>query len=170
MNFDHYGGEAAKLAADLVNASRSFTAEGLELILRAHGVIHALLSDEQAEQLQGWVDEIGPCFGPQEIEAQCSKINILLAAAASRPQISLHDGVPHLHYGAPMAGQLAHLRAITIAGMAYVVCFGGPGRLGRCARPACGRAFVDTSHTGRRSYCTARCGNNAAVARHRSRQ
>ncbi|WP_277209242.1 CGNR zinc finger domain-containing protein [Isoptericola croceus] len=27
--------------------------------------------------------------------------------------------------------------------------------------------FVDTSRTGRRAYCTARCGNFDAVARHR---
>jgi predicted RNA-binding Zn ribbon-like protein len=170
MNFDHYGGQAARLAADLVNAPRPFTPERVEPILRSNGVVHSLLGTEQTSQLQEWIDGLATCFGPQELEAQCLQINSLLTVAASRPHISLHDGAPHLHYGAPEAGQIAHLKAITIAGVAYVVCFGGASRLGRCSRPSCGRAFVDTSHTGRRSYCTARCGNTAAVARHRSRQ
>ncbi|MDD7833841.1 CGNR zinc finger domain-containing protein [Paenarthrobacter sp. AB444] len=34
-------------------------------------------------------------------------------------------------------------------------------------RQSCEVAFVDTSRNGRRSYCSARCGNYDAVRRHR---
>lgn len=34
--------------------------------------------------------------------------------------------------------------------------------------PGCRSVFVDTSRNGRRRYCSARCGNYDAVARHRA--
>ncbi|WP_326673293.1 CGNR zinc finger domain-containing protein [Streptomyces canus] len=50
------------------------------------------------------------------------------------------------------------------------MCFASADRLGRCSRCACGVAFVDTSRNGRREYCSVRCANNDAVARHRERR
>ncbi|MEU2674710.1 CGNR zinc finger domain-containing protein [Streptomyces sp. NPDC007164] len=38
------------------------------------------------------------------------------------------------------------------------------------ARHDCGLAFVDTSRDGRRVYCSVRCANNDAVARHGERR
>ncbi|MFD0622270.1 CGNR zinc finger domain-containing protein [Streptomyces sanglieri] len=49
------------------------------------------------------------------------------------------------------------------------MCSADAGRLGRCARHTCDLAFVDTSRNGRRAYCSVRCANNGAVARHRER-
>lgn len=94
---------------------------------------------------------------------------MLLADASSSPRISLHDGRPHLHYSATGADAATHIRAVTAAGLAYVVCSAGAERLGRCARHDCGLAFVDTSRNGRRASCSVRCANNDAVARHRER-
>lgn len=84
--------------------------------------------------------------------------------------VSLHDGRPHLHYSASGADPAAHIRAITAAGLAYVICSADAERLGRCARRDCALAFVDTSRNGRRAYCSVRCANNDAVARHRERR
>ncbi|WP_426990663.1 CGNR zinc finger domain-containing protein [Pseudarthrobacter sp. Y6] len=39
--------------------------------------------------------------------------------------------------------------------------------MGACARESCSQAFVDSSKAGRQRYCSARCGNTDAVARHR---
>lgn len=84
-----------------------------------------------------------------DIEQQCATVNALLSVAASKPYISLHDGHPHLHYRSMADDPVSRVRAITVAGLAYLVCFAGGHRLGRCARPGCGTAFVDTSRTGR---------------------
>ncbi|MDJ1135992.1 CGNR zinc finger domain-containing protein [Streptomyces iconiensis] len=170
MHFNHYGGEAARLAADLVNAPAPFTPEALEPLLAAHDIAERVLSPEQAQETAAWALRLAPCFAPQDTEERCRRVNELLSAAASRPYITTHDGHgPHLHYSAPDAGPAAHIRAVTAAGLAYVVCFAAPTRLGRCARIACARAYVDTSRNGRRAYCTVRCANNDAVARHRRR-
>lgn len=170
MQFDHYGGEAAKLAADLVNAPTPFTPESLEPLLAAHGIVARALTQEQAKETTDWALTLAPCFGAQAIDERCRRVNGLLSEAASRPYVTTHDGHgPHLHYSAPGADPAAHIRAVTAAGLAHVLCHAAPGRLGRCARGACARAYVDTSRNARRAYCTVRCANNDAVARHRAR-
>jgi predicted RNA-binding Zn ribbon-like protein len=169
VQFNHYGGEAARLAASLINMPRPFAPETVERVLLEHHVVQTRLRLDECCELELWTERLASCFEDQEVEVRCHAINTLLDEAAPRPRISLHDGTPHLHYGSPDGGQLAHLQAITVAGLAYVVCFAGPDRLGRCLRPGCEMAFVDTSRNGRRRFCTARCGNSAAVARHRQR-
>ncbi|MEU1050457.1 CGNR zinc finger domain-containing protein [Streptomyces sp. NPDC005897] len=83
--------------------------------------------------------------------------------ATSSPRISLHDGRPHLHCSAADADPAAHVRAVTAAGLAYVICSADAERLGRCTRRDCAPAFVDTSRNGRRAYRSVRCANNDAV-------
>ncbi|MEU3985584.1 CGNR zinc finger domain-containing protein [Streptomyces sp. NPDC026672] len=170
MHFNHYGGEAARLGADLANLGASPGPGELEPLLAAHGIVDRALGEAQTREVWEWSRRLAGCFGPQEIDRRCDTVNALLADASSRPYVSLHDGVPHLHYSAAGADAVAHLRAVTAAGLAYVVCFAGADRLGRCARQGCGLAFVDTSRNGRRTYCTVRCANNDAVARHRRRR
>ncbi|MCI2419194.1 CGNR zinc finger domain-containing protein [Saccharopolyspora sp. K220] len=169
MRFNDYGGEAARLAADLVNATGPLTSAQVESILSAHGVAESSLAPEHVEELTRWCERLADCFDRRDLRQRCEVINRMLADAASQPYISLHDGHPHLHYSSPDADAAARIRAITAAGLAYVVCFAGADRLGRCAREACDRAFVDTSRNGRRTYCSLRCANNDAVARHRAK-
>ncbi|MEV7425130.1 MULTISPECIES: CGNR zinc finger domain-containing protein [unclassified Streptomyces] len=170
MRFNHYGGEAALLAADLSNAPGPFTPEGLEPLLIARGIVRHSLSAAEAAAVEVWSRRLAPCFGPQELEERRDRVNGLLADAASRPYITTHDGHgPHLHYADPALGAVAHIRAASAAGLAYVVCFASHTRLGRCARTACALAFVDTSRNGKRVYCSVRCANNDAVTRHRRR-
>ncbi|WP_069886768.1 CGNR zinc finger domain-containing protein [Streptomyces luteocolor] len=167
MHFNHYGGEAALLAAELVNSLPA--APPLGPLLAAHGVVAHGLTAAQEAGLRDWAARLAECFGPQDLQRRCDTVNALLAQASSTPHISLHDGRPHFHYSAPAADPAAHVRALTAAGLAYVVCFADAHRLGRCARAGCGLAFVDTSRNGRRAYCSVRCANNDAVARHRAR-
>ncbi|GAA2330223.1 CGNR zinc finger domain-containing protein [Streptomyces cuspidosporus] len=170
MHFNHYGGEAARLAADLANLTAPPGPEELEALLAAHGIARRALTSSQAEEVWAWSRRLAACFGPQDLDQRCQAVNALLADASSRPYISLHDGHPHLHYSAVDADAVAHVRAVTSAGLSYVVCYAGADRLGRCARDGCGLAFVDTSRNGRRTYCSVRCANNDAVARHRDRR
>ncbi|QCX79043.1 CGNR zinc finger [Streptomyces sp. YIM 121038] len=234
MHFNHYGGEAALLAADLVNAyagpdgagpngagpgeadlgeagpdgagpggaglgeaspdgggrdgtgrdgvgpgeadprgagpGDTATADDPSALLAAHGVVEHALGPAQRRDLRTWARRLADCFGPQDLAERCARLNRLLEEASSRPYIALHDGTPHFHYSAPGADPVAHVRALTAAGLAYIACHADARRLGRCARAGCGRAFVDTSRAGRRAYCSVRCANNDAVARHRARR
>lgn len=167
VQFNHYGGEASRLAADLVNAQWPSTPTALQTTLQRRGVVVTAVTADQLPELTGWAARLGECFGPMEVADLCGRVNGLLACAASQPRISLHDGIPHLHYSRQDGELVAHVRAMTATGLAYIACFASPGRLGRCARPGCSRAFVDTSRNGRRTYCSARCGNTEAVSRHR---
>ncbi|WP_030683408.1 CGNR zinc finger domain-containing protein [Streptomyces sp. NRRL B-1347] len=193
MHFNHYGGEAALLAADLVNAyaapvstdrvstapvgtdpvgtdpESAAGADDPSALLAAHGVVEHALGPAQRQDVRAWARRLADCFGPQDLAERCARVNRLLDDASSRPYIALHDGTPHFHYSAPGADPAAHVRALTAAGLAYIVCHADARRLGRCARAGCGRAFVDTSRAGRRAYCSVRCANNDAVARHRAR-
>ncbi|MFJ5785699.1 CGNR zinc finger domain-containing protein [Streptomyces hydrogenans] len=168
MQFNPYGGEAARLAADLVNCTTALDPSGLEPVLAAHGVVHRSLTPAQAAEVWEWSRRLADCFGDQPLDERCEKINVLLADAASTPRISLHDGTPHMHYSAPGSDPASHIKAVTATGLSYVVCSASPSRLGRCARGRCRLAFVDTSRNGRRTYCSVRCANNEAVARHRA--
>jgi hypothetical protein len=167
VQFNHYGGEACRLAADLVNADWPLTPTQLGALLQRRGVVVSTLQADQAAALHLWARDLAGCFGPLDVNERCRRINVLLDRAASTPRISLHDGSPHLHYGDRKGGLVTHVQAMTSAGLAYLACFASPDRLGRCARSACGQVYVDTSRNGRRAYCTARCGNTEAVSRHR---
>ncbi|WP_052848389.1 CGNR zinc finger domain-containing protein [Streptomyces avicenniae] len=167
MQFNHYGGQAAALAAALVNLPAPPEPAALEPLLAAHEILRRDLTPGQADELWTWSRRLGRCFGDQDLAERVASVNALLADASSSPRITTHDGhAPHLHYSAPGADPAAHIRAVTAAGLAFVICHAAPHRLGRCAR--CDRAYVDTSRNGRRAYCTVRCANNDAVARHRS--
>ncbi|MGH7750811.1 MAG: hypothetical protein ACREQ5_39480, partial [Candidatus Dormibacteria bacterium] len=98
MQFNHYGGEAALLAADLVNLPPSSVAHDVAAVLTTHGVVDPKPTSDQARQLLGWAARLAPCFGTQHSHEQCRLVNELLATAASKPYISVHDGHrPHLH-------------------------------------------------------------------------
>ncbi|MFE7119920.1 CGNR zinc finger domain-containing protein [Streptomyces sp. NPDC057654] len=168
MHFNHYGGEAARLAAALANGGEPWEPHELEPVLDAHGIADRRLTAAQVRQVWEWSRRLGACFGAQPLDLRCERINALLADSASRPYISLHDGTPHLHYSSEGADPAAHIRAVTAAGLSYVACFASPDRLGRCAREECDRVYVDVSRNGRRAYCTLRCSNTDAVRRHRA--
>ncbi len=168
MQFNHYGGAAALLAADLVNLGPAPTPDQVGAALRRHRVVDPHVTARQATDLAGWGGELARCFGDATVEQRCADVNELLARAASKPYVSVHDGHPHLHYRAMSDDVVSRVRAVTVTGLAYLVCFAGGHRLGRCARTGCGTAFVDTSRAGRRRYCSVRCANTSAVSRHRA--
>ncbi|WP_256987277.1 CGNR zinc finger domain-containing protein [Rhodococcoides fascians] len=59
---------------------------------------------------------------------------------------------------------------MTAGGLALFTVEAGGLRLGECSAHRCNLVFVDTSRNGRRAYCSTRCANGDAVARHRRRQ
>ncbi|GAA1284991.1 CGNR zinc finger domain-containing protein [Saccharothrix xinjiangensis] len=168
MHFNPYGGSAAALAAALVNADPRSGPEDLLRLLRDHGYKPlGALDAAQARELTDWAARLSPVF--DHTPDQVDLVNALLAGTASKPYISTHDQrAPHLHFAPENAPTAHRVRAFTAAGLAHAVC-DDPARLGRCARPDCRTAYVDTSRNGRRRYCTTRCANRVHVADHRRR-
>lgn len=159
------------LAADLVNlAGRGqWTAEEARAILDRHEIRRSALSSASSEQLRRWSSRLRSAFEPADVDARCGAINELLKAGTSRAYLTTHDQLrPHLHFFASDDDDVvARVQAVTAGGLAIFAVESDGGRLGICVRPGCGTAFVDTSRNGRRAYCSARCGNNDAVQRHR---
>jgi predicted RNA-binding Zn ribbon-like protein len=166
MQFNHYISEAAELAVDLINSPPTLTPGALSSILTARGIVDTDLTADEVAELAAWRHQLATIFRCPA-DRQIFTINDLLASTASCPYITTHDGTPHMHYTGQNGTPAAHIKAVTIAGLANVVCNGGPHRLGFCARSTCTAVFVDTSRSGRQRYCSQRCGNTAAVARHR---
>src|SRR5262249_6872223 len=109
--------------------------------------------------------------GPRAEEERAVLVNDLLIESDCRPRLISHDGLPyHLHYK-PLAGDLAaRVKALTAAGLAYLIAEGWGSRLRRCQPPVCAIAFVDTSRNGTRRFCSVRCANQVNVSNHRVRR
>ncbi|WP_235504762.1 CGNR zinc finger domain-containing protein [Arthrobacter sp. Leaf141] len=157
------------LAVDLVNlAAGTWTVEAAEEILRKHQIRRPAVASSTSQSLRDWAVRLRSAFEAADIGDRCRAINGLLDAGATRPYLSTHDQLrPHLHFAADDDDLLARVKAVTAGGLAVFAVESIGGRLGTCARDRCVIAFVDTSRNGLRSYCSARCGNNDAVQRHR---
>ncbi|KDN18634.1 CGNR zinc finger domain-containing protein [Amycolatopsis rifamycinica] len=166
MHFNPYGGAAALVAADLVNAGSA--SELLDGMVR-NGMAIKALTDGEAALIAAWAGRLRPVFAAG-VADRPELVNELLAEAACRPHITTHDGKPpHLHYSAADAGPVGRVRAYTAGGLAHLVCE-APDRLGICGREGCETAYVDTSRNGRRRFCSTRCATRVHVAEHRARQ
>ncbi|WP_326619803.1 CGNR zinc finger domain-containing protein [Streptomyces decoyicus] len=169
MKQNDYGRLGAVLSADLINLPE-MNATSIQQLFEAHGIRHPEVAAADVDGFRRWRDQLARAFGSGDPAEQCSAVNDLLAAATIRPWVTTHDGLqPHLHFVPDSADLLSRVKAVTAGGLAFVLCWEGGARLGRCLRSGCSRAYVDTSRNGQRRYCTARCGNTEAVMRHRSR-
>ncbi|WP_427135311.1 CGNR zinc finger domain-containing protein [Pseudarthrobacter sp. S9] len=158
------------LAADLVNLARGgeWTPGAAKQILDGHQIRRTALTSSSSEQLRQWSLRLLTAFEPTSVEARCAAINGLLERGTSRAYLTTHDQLrPHLHFASDEDDVVARVKAVTAGGLAIFAVGSDALRLGVCLRAGCGIAFVDTSRNGLRSYCSARCGNNDAVQRHR---
>lgn len=153
MHFNPYGGPAAQVAADLVNAG---SASELFDAMAGNGMSIAALTGDEAARIGAWAARLRPVFAATPAE-RVDLVNALLTESACRPYITSHDGKPpHLHYSEEDAGLVGRVRAYTSGGLAHLVCE-APDRLGICGRDGCETAYVDTSRNGRRRFCSTRC-------------
>jgi CGNR zinc finger protein len=98
------------------------------------------------------------------------ELAVLLEAQDCKPQLTRHDGTPHLHYasdGAPLAQWLS---TMAVSGLVLYACRHGRSRLRRCAAAGCGRWLVDTSRNQSRRYCEHACASRTTVAAFRARR
>lgn len=96
-------------------------------------------------------------------------LNDLLRRYTAPLSITDHAGAGwHLHYRDEHASFGQTLAGSTSASAAQFLCDRGMHRLGRCAVPECGKAFLDSSRPGTQRYCSPACANRDAVRRHRT--
>ena len=99
------------------------------------------------------------------------QLNVLLAAAAIRPQISGHDKQDwHLHISDGAVDVATAYTAAAVMGLAVMLTEIGIDRFGTCQAPPCRNVFVDTSTNRSRRYCSERCATRANVAAYRARR
>lgn len=169
MQFNHYGGTGAFVAAALANAT-DFSPAALERLLTRHEMTSRKLDRAQAAALAAWLDRVRPVFGEPDPARQIRLVNDLLTDATTSVRISVHDGhPPHLHYITGTDDRLARIKATIAGGLAVALCGAGGHRLGRCGRDGCAVVYVDTSRNGRRRFCSLACANRVNVAAHRAR-
>ncbi|GAA1510620.1 CGNR zinc finger domain-containing protein [Streptomyces synnematoformans] len=116
--------------------------------------------------------DLSAVFAAPDDRAAAERLNAIVAAAGTTPQLTDHDGYDwHVHYFAPGASVAEHLAADGGMALAFLVVAGERERLRRCEAPDCGRAFVDYSRNRSRRYCSSRtCGNRLHVAAYRARR
>jgi CGNR zinc finger len=169
VQFNHYGGTGAFLAAALLNAA-DFSPAGLKPMLTEHEMASRILDAAQARALATWVEQVRPVFGEPDPQRQIDVVNRLLGEATTSVRVSMHDGHrPHLHYITGTDDPVARISAAVAGGLAVAICGAGGARLGRCARSDCATVYVDTSRNGRRRFCSLACANRVNVAAHRAR-
>ena len=165
MGFDHDHQVGPLLAAALVNAESDDT---LERLLAEHGVRRPDLSPADAREIGAWAARLRLVFEADTPQARCDAVNTLLSEIAGALYLTMHDETPpHLHLVPDDDAVTDRVRSVTAGGLAFFIASTHGRRFGVCARQRCDRAFVDVSRGGRQRYCSARCGNTDAVARHR---
>ena len=170
MHLNPYGQDAVLLAVDLANPRPGSPAE-LTTRCRDAGLVveHAATAADLVAVgtlLDRWTAVVDAPPG----RARADLLNALLAASASHPRLTDHDGGWHLHHRDDDLSLAGVLRALLATGTALHLTTRGMTRLGRCARDGCGRVWADVSRTGRQRYCSPACANVDAVRRHRARR
>lgn len=165
MAYSHENQVGAQLAAALVNAHDR---QNFEVVLRDFSIREPELDTTAEQGLHAWAAKLEPAFAAQSVDDRCNSINALLASVPGKVSLTTHDhSRPHLHLFPEADDVLSRIKAVTAGGLALFIAWSGGQRIGTCARDRCFKAFVDNSKAGRQRYCSARCGNTDAVARHR---
>lgn len=157
------------LAVGLVNLGiHGWSVGAAQSVLQDYEIRRFALNSETSELLRDWALRLRSVFDVTTVESRCETINVLLEAGTARAYLTTHDRLrPHLHFASDDDDVVPRVKAVTAGGLALFIVESDGRRLGICARKDCGTAFVDTSRNGKRSYCSARCGNYEAVQRHR---
>jgi predicted RNA-binding Zn ribbon-like protein len=164
----------ANTAAVVRGADRLARADQLEVFLTDHGLAARRQLDaadlDQAHDVRGVLREV---FSATDEQAAVDALNALLVEAGARPQLTPCDGHGwRWHLDAPPdAPPVAHLTAVTAAGLLTLIHDDGLARLHGCAADGCAGVFVDTTRNRSRRYCIPElCGNRTNLARHRARR
>jgi hypothetical protein len=174
VSYDDYDLNPLQLALDLASlGDGTLTFAQLidrqQLMLTDHGY-----QPGQAASIEARLHRLGrglaAVLGQPDDDACYDELALLLDAQDCKPQLTRHDGIPHLHYardGAPLAQWLS---TMAVSGLVLYACRHGRSRLRRCAAAGCGRWLADTSRNQSRRYCEHACASRTTVAAYRARR
>ena len=174
MHLNPYGEYAVLLAASLANDwpdSRS----GIIRRAREFGMTMAFpeAPDDHRQVhrvIQRWLEVVDAATPDRRAEL----LNVLMKDAAAYPRLTDHDHEGwHLHYRDGGQSLAEVLLAVFSVGTALHLTTRGMSRLRRCEAgeapgDPCRNVVADTTRNGRQRFCSVRCGNRAAVRRHRA--
>lgn len=179
MDFVHYTGQAAAMAADLVNTFDAWNrkehlpdVESLRSFLRDHDMrVPPKITRRDLDDIRALRDRLRGVFESGDEQDAVRAINSLLRDSQATPHITDHDGRPwHLHFAQEDAPLARHVAASAAMGLATVMCDYGIKRFGTCADERCVDVYVDTSRNASRRFCSESCSSRTNVAAYRSRR
>ncbi|MBF4995376.1 CGNR zinc finger domain-containing protein [Arthrobacter gandavensis] len=174
MHLNPYGEYAVLLAASLANDWPDSRA-GIVRRARDFGMTMAFPeAPDDCRQvhrvIQRWLEVVDAATA----DARAELLNVLMKDAAAYPRLTDHDQEGwHLHYRDGGQSLSEVLLAVFSVGTALHLTTRGMTRLRRCEAgeapgDACRNVVVDITRNGRQRFCSVRCGNRAAVRRHRA--
>lgn len=170
VQFNPYGRDPILLGVDLLNNPIVDVTDLQERCEQAGLVLERAVEAVDVDALRDFLGRWAVVFDADGPERRAGVLNPLLTEYAAPPQLTDHACTGwHLHFrdeGVPVHRQVASL--ITV-GTALHLTGLGMHRIGRCAASGCDQVYADISRNGRQRFCSAGCGNRAAVQRHRAR-
>lgn len=156
-------GEGALGAPELLERQRRmFTNHGYPATVAGIGTA-------DLERLAGLGRDLAAVLGIAGGEEFIRELAALFDAQGCRPQLTMHDGAPHLHYARDGAPMVTWTSTMAVSGLVLYVCRNGRSRLRRCAAAGCGRWYADESKNSSRRYCSHACASRTTVAAYRAR-
>lgn len=166
MEFDTY----TEGAVALVNEQFA-SVDDIARLLGPRPWLQARVRDEDVRamrRLQGEIAAIVDTVVRGDPDEAVRLLNRALDRHPITAQLAAHDDSGwHLHVGDSHPRVPEVLAAEALFGLAVLTSQLSIDRLGRCAAPGCGQAFVDTSANQSRRYCSTRCATRVNVATHR---
>ncbi|WP_141579989.1 CGNR zinc finger domain-containing protein [Actinomadura sp. WMMA1423] len=170
MHLNPYGADAVNLAAELANRRPASPRELADRCRAAGLALEQPVAPDDLERVNAALDAWETVVDTTGEHERAALVNRMLAASAAHPRLTDHTGGGwHLHYRDEDQSPGSLLCTLISVGTALHLVGRGMNRLQRCAVAECGVIFADTSRTGRRRYCSPRCGTRDAVRRHRAR-
>ncbi|WP_312180548.1 CGNR zinc finger domain-containing protein [Arthrobacter sp.] len=174
MHLNPYGEYAVLLAASLANDWPQ-TRGGIVDRTRDYGMTAAFAqSPADHGEIRTVVDRWLEIVDASGTDQRAILLNALMKDAAAYPRLTDHNGEGwHLHYRDEGQSMAEALLAVFSVGTALHLTTRGMTRLSRCEAglapgDSCRNVVVDITRNGRQRYCSVRCGNRAAVRRHRA--
>ena len=174
MHLNPYGEYAVLLAASLANDWPQ-TRDGIVARTRDFGMTMAFAqTPADHSEVRAVLDRWLAVVDAPSANERAGLLNGLMKGAAAYPRLTDHDGEGwHLHYRDGGQSLAEVLLAVISVGTALHLTTRGMTRLSRCEAglapgDPCRNVVVDVTRNGRQRYCSVRCGNRAAVRRHRA--
>jgi predicted RNA-binding Zn ribbon-like protein len=179
MDFSHYSDAPVDLAIDLVNSSDepggalSDLAHLNDFLDSYENLWDGVARPPAARDLPGvrrLRDTLRDVISSPDDTTASARLNEILTEHGAEPRVSIHSGVPHLHFEPVGSRMLDWLGAVTAMGLASVIVDHGVERFGVCSARDCEDVFIDTSRNRSRKNCSSTCSTREAVAAYRKRK